>query len=226
MRCTKYFVNSISPVLFISLLLLGGTFTGCGIHFHRPEDAQLAQSAVDAFKGAKLAETVTAEYASSVQILAQEIAAMRRQSNARRDQWLAAFIGGRSRKSSWGGMSKYINNRIIELAGKDANKDVIEQDLIKLLAAPNRIYETMIVVQRDFSSYHATRLKQNPIKDPRIPRIGAKFTDEQEKQLTPTGKQMYDEYKDSLKKYETALKEGAPSSALWAAAGLVDTHLR
>src|SRR6478736_6109686 len=81
----------IIPILIFHL-------SGCGIHFHSPEDAKVAQSAVDAFKDAKLNETVIAEFAASAEILTQEIAAIRRQSNARRDQWLAAFIGGQTKE--------------------------------------------------------------------------------------------------------------------------------
>lgn len=69
-------VIAVSHACLALLILL--SLNGCGIHFHRPEDAKLAQAAVDAFKETKLNDTVTAEFAAAAELLAQEIKAIRR----------------------------------------------------------------------------------------------------------------------------------------------------
>jgi hypothetical protein len=189
-------------------------YTGCGIHFHRPEDAKVAQSAVDAFKDAKLNETITAEFAASAEILTQEIAAIRRQSNARREQWLAAFIGGQTKNKSWDGLSKYIADRTTELAGQNADKDPMKQAITDMLAAPENIHQAFEDLRGTYLSYDAARTSIVPVKDPKIPRIGAKLTDDEAAKLSPTVKQVYDLYMRDLAKYTTAVQKASPPPAI------------
>lgn len=195
-------------------LLLPISLGGCGAHFHRQEDAKVAQSAVDAFKDAKLTETVAAEFSAAAEILTQEIAAIRRQSNARRDQWLAAFIGGQTKDKSWDGLSKYISNRIKELAGEKADQGPLKSQITVLLASPKMIYQAYDDLRGTYLSYHTTRAKIVPQKDPIIPRIGAKLADDETANLSPPLKQSYSDYKRDLDKYEAAVKSGSPPPAI------------
>lgn len=202
--------NCIPTKLGFLVLLPILLFPGCGIHFHSPEDAKMAQSAVDAFKDAKLNETITAEFAASAETLTQEIAAIRRQSNARRDQWLAAFIGGQTKAQSWDGLTMYIANRIKELAGEKAAQDPLKSAISTMLAAPKNIYNAYGDLRGTYLSYHTVRGSLVPPTDPKIPRIGAKLTDDQEAKLSIPVKQAYQDYKRDLGNYEAAVKTGLP----------------
>lgn len=208
-------LQTMIAALHVCLALLFLTvFAGCGIHFHRSEDAKVAQSAADAFKDAKLNETVTAEFAASAEILTQEISAIRRQSSARRDQWLAAFIGGQKKETSWDGLSTYISNRIKELAGDKADQDPIKSDITMMLAAPELIYRKYNDLRERYLSYYAMRDQMKDPKIPRIPRIGAKLTDNEMAQLSPEVKQVYGTYEETLNKYEAAVKKSSPSPTI------------
>src|SRR5262249_37199409 len=58
--------------------------TGCGIHLHNAEDAELAKTASTTFGEAKLTEAVKAEFDANAAILKEEVVAVQRQSIARR----------------------------------------------------------------------------------------------------------------------------------------------
>ena len=104
------------PITFV--LMVAVIFvTGCGIHLHRPEDAQLARTASTAFKDAKLTDALKAEFDAAVEMLNDEIAVIRRQSNARRDRLISAIIGGTTPEHSWGRIIDYADRRLEALLG-------------------------------------------------------------------------------------------------------------
>lgn len=186
----------ITFVLMIAVIFV----TGCGIHLHRPQDAQLARNASAAFKDAKLTEALKGEFDAAAEMLKDEVAAIRRQSNARRDRLLSAIIGGQNDVESWGRIVDYADRRLEELLGpkEDANWPGLN-DWIK---ARKDTYERFDTVREGYLVYEGLRKST----DPRIPRIGVRLSEKEESALTEAAKDAYRHYKEQLAEYDKAAK--------------------
>ncbi|HEY5871282.1 MAG TPA: hypothetical protein VI542_37885 [Candidatus Tectomicrobia bacterium] len=190
--------SHITYVLMVAVMFI----TGCGLHLHRPEDAQLARTASTAFKDAKLTDALKAEFDAAGEMLNDEIAVIRRQSNARRDRLISAIIGGQTSKHSWERIVDYANRRLDELLGpQPAGGDW--PDLTKWIAARENTYQRFDTVRQAYRVYEQLRTPT----DPRITRIGARLSKSDESGLKEPIKTSYEAYTKALTEYDTKTKE-------------------
>lgn len=174
--------------------------TGCGIHLHHPQDAQMARTAAEAFKDAKLTEALKAESDAASEMLNSEIAAIRRQSTARRDRLISAVIGGTTPDQSWGRIVKYADKRLGELLGpKPPDKDW--EGLNEWIAV--RDTPRLDTLRTLYMQYEATRTSI----DPRIPRIGARIKNNEALTLKEPLKSIYKGYVAALTRYDDETKK-------------------
>jgi len=190
-------------VLMVALFFVAG----CGIHLHRPADAQLARTAAAAFKDAKLTDALKTEFDAAAEMLNSEVAALRRQSNARRDRLISAIIGGTSWDTSWGCVVEYADKRLVELLGPKQAKD----DWLGLkdwLDARNNTFPLFDTVRAAYLMYEQERRKKT---GPRITRIGSRLSEAEksklEKQEYLVLRTIYDNYLNALSTYEAAVKK-------------------
>lgn len=189
----------------IALVLMVALFfaAGCGIHLHRPEDAQLARTASAAFKDAKLTDALKMEFDAAAEMLNDEIAAIRRQSNARRDRLISAIIGGEKSETSWGRAVTYADRRLEDLLGpKQAGGDW--SGLTGWLAARNNTFHLFDTVRQAYLMYEQGRQTR---ADPRITRIGARLSEKEESTLKEPLKTIYAKYLEVLAKYDAETKK-------------------
>ena len=189
----------ITFVLMVAVIFV----TGCGVHLHRPEDAQLARTASTAFKDAKLPDAVKAEFDAAVEMLNDEIAVVRRQSNARRDRLISAIIGGTTQEDSWNRIVDYADRRLVVLLGpQPAGGDW--PGLTDWIAARENTYHRFDTVRQAYLVYEQRRTPT----DPRIARIGARLSNNKESALQGSIKTIYRQYTEALTKYDAETKEG------------------
>lgn len=186
------------PYRFYMLLVLSFLLTGCGVHLHRSDDAQLARTASITFKDAKLEDSIKKEHNAALEILNSEIAAIRHQSNARRDRILSAVIGGEKSSDSWDTLTNYTDIRLKELLGNEFLNIVFD----KWLAAQNDIDPRFETVRQWYLQYAQMREHD----DPRIIRIGALLSEQDAKKLQDPLKTIYSSYLKSLNDYNTTIK--------------------
>jgi hypothetical protein len=201
-------------LLIISIFFLNG----CGLHLHRPEDAKLAQAASVAFNDAKLAEALKAEFDAAAEILNEEVGAIQRHSNARRDRLTSAIIGGSTNETSWKLLTDYSNNRLMDLLG-EMPSGTNWGNIKKVLDAQNDLYDKFITLRGDYLMYEGIRTSQ----DPRLDGIGGRLTAEDEGKLADPAKSQYKSYLGQLRKYEDLKKEAHISNFK---SGRVGTILR
>lgn len=183
-----------SLILYV-VLIMNFLLSGCGAHLHRPDDALLARTALIAFKDAKLEDSIKMELIAASEILNSEIAAIRRQSNARRDRILSAVIGGKKSGDSWNHLTNYTDKRLEDLLGAEIQSD----DLDIWLAAQNDTGQRFETVRQFYLQYDQNRKHE----DPRIIRIGALLSAQDTSKLQDPLKTIYSAYLESLDKYNT-----------------------
>lgn len=94
---------------------------GCGgSHLYSKQDHELARQAQAAFEKADVSASLEAEYVLLADMLAHELAIVRRHTLARRDAELVAIIGATDDASSWQFLKTRITARERELAGEGA----------------------------------------------------------------------------------------------------------
>ena len=171
--------------------------TGCGVHLHRPEDAQLARSASAAFKDAKLSDALKAEFDAAVETLNAETGAIRRHSDARRDQLLSAIIGGPGADQSWRRIVNYADRRLEDLLGPKPQGSNWP-GLDNWLKARENTDQRFNTVRQAHLTYEALRMAA----DPRIARIGARLSMNEESELKEPLKTTYTQYIKALTEFE------------------------
>lgn len=191
----------------LSLLVLCLVVNGCGLHLHRPEDAKLAQAASAAFTDAKLTEALKTEFDNAAAILNEEVAAIQRHSNARRDRLISAIIGGATNETFWKILTDYSNNRLMDLLGEMPSGKNWE-NIKKVLDAQNALYNKFVTLRGDYLAYEVIRTSQ----DPSLNRIGARLTAEDEGKLAEPVKTQYNLYLAPLQKYKALEKEASISN--------------
>lgn len=187
-------------LLIISIFFLNG----CGLHLHRPEDVKLAQAASVAFNDAKLTEALKAEFDAAAEMLNEEIGAIQRHSNARRDRLTSAIIGGSTNETSWKLLTNYSNNRLMDLLGEMPSGTNFG-NIKKVLDAQNDLYNKFITLRGEYFAYEG-------MSTLRLKRIGARLTAEDEGKLADLEKTQYKLYLTQLQKYEALEKEASISN--------------
>lgn len=189
----------ITFVLMVAVILVAG----CGIHLHRPQDAQAARTAATAFKDAKLTDALKAEFDAAEEMLNDEIAAIRRQSNARRDRLISATIGGTTPEHSWGRIVDYADRRLEALLGRQpAGGDW--PGLTDWITARENTYQRFDTVRQAYLVYEQQRMRTPTA--PRIARIGARLSKNEESALKEPIKTAYGLYIKALDKYDDETK--------------------
>ncbi len=184
--------------IFYIVLIMSFLLTGCGAHLHRPDDAQLARTASLAFKDAKLEEAIKTEFIAAAEVLDSEITAIRRHSNARRDSIISVVIGDKKLSDSWSKLTKYTDERLVDLLGKTIPID----ELNEWLGAQNTINHSFATVRQWYLQYDQMRDSDNP----RIIRIGALLSEQDANQLHGPLKTIYSSYLESLDEYNIIRK--------------------
>lgn len=191
-------IEQIYPYRFYSLLVLSFLLAGCGVHLHRPDDAQLARTALTTFKDVKLEDSIKNESIATSEILNSEIAAIRHQSRARRDKLLSIVIGEKNNTESRNRLTKYVDDRLEDLLGKGFS----DKALITWLTAQENIEPQFESVRQFYLTYGQLRKHD----DPRIIRIGTLLSEQDADKLQEPLKTVYDSYTEHLKKYNETKK--------------------
>lgn len=194
-------IQHIKFSIFHVILIINFLLTGCGTHLHRPDDAQLARTASIAFKDVKLEASIKMELIAASEILDSEIAAIRRQSNARRDRVLSAVIGEEKSGDAWNNLINYTRSRLEELLGTEIQSN----DLDLWLASQNNTGQRYETVRQSYLQYDQNRKHD----DPRIIRIGTLLSEQDANNLQDPLKTIYSAYLESLDKYNITRKNSA-----------------
>lgn len=187
------------PYRFYMLLTLSFLLAGCGVHLHRPDDAQLARTALTTFKDVKLEDSIKNESIAASEILSSEIAAIRHQSSARRDKLLSIVIGEKNNTESRNRLTKYVDDRLEDLLGKGFDNNALSS----WLAAQKDIEPQYDTVRQFYLTYGQQRRHD----DPKIIRIGTLLSEQDAGKLQEPLKTIYANYIESLNKYNKTAKK-------------------
>lgn len=123
----------------LSLALACVLAVGCGgSHLYSKQDHELARQAQAAFEKADVSASLEAEYVLLADMLAYELAIVRRHTLARRDAELVAIIGATDDASSWQFLKTRIAVRERDLLGEDASQVVELYQAVALLPVHER----------------------------------------------------------------------------------------
>ncbi len=112
---------------------------GCGgSHLYSTQDHELAKQAQVAFEKADVSASLEAEYVLLADMLAHELAIVRRHTLARRDAELVAIIGATDDASSWQFLKTRIAARERDLLGEDASQVVELYQAVAVLPVHER----------------------------------------------------------------------------------------
>lgn len=186
------------PPYRLYLLTLSFLLAGCGTHLHRPDDAQLARTALSTFKDVKLEDSIKNESIAASETLNSEIAAIRHQSRARRDKLLSVVISGKNDTESRNSLTNYVDKRLVDLLGKEFDNNA----LTTWLTAQENIEPQFESVRQFYLTYGQLRKHD----DPRIIRIGTLLSAQDADKLQEPLKTIYDSYTQHLKKYNETKK--------------------
>lgn len=202
MLLSQRYIEQTYPYRFYLLLILSFLLAGCGVHLHRPDDAQLARTALTTFKDVKLEDSIRNESIAASEILNSEIAAIRHQSRARRDKLLSVVIGGKDVTESTDQLKKDVDKRLADLLGDDLGKEFDNNALRTWLTAQENIEPQFESVRQFYLIYE----QQRKHDDPRIIRIGALLSEQDASILQEPLKTIYDRYIHHLNEYNKTKK--------------------
>jgi hypothetical protein len=195
--------------LFRALALAGLTCAlaaGCGgSHLYSKQDHELARQAQAAFDKADVSASLEAEYALLADMLAHELAIVRRHTLARRDAELVAIVGATDDVSSWQFLKTRIAARERELVGEDAQVVALHQ-AVALLPVHERFL-------RDHQTdYELLRQPGDPTLSCPLPAPPAR------PEPSPAARPSYQAFAEQCTKYQAALATlrdfAAPGSEL------------
>jgi hypothetical protein len=199
MLLSQRYIEQTHPYRFYSLLILSFLLAGCGVHLHRPDDAQLARTALTTFKDVKLEDSIKNESIAASEILNSEIAAIRHQSSARRDRLLTAVIGEKSNAESMTILKKYVNDRLENLLGEFVDEEFADN----WLTARKEVEGRFSTVHQAYRMYIQERNRHD---GPKIFRIGVLLSEQDASELQEPLKTNYNDYTKALDEYHKAKK--------------------
>jgi hypothetical protein len=179
---------------------------GCGgSHLYSKQDHELARQAQAAFDKADVSESLEAEYVLLADMLAHELAIVRRHTLARRDAELVAIIGATDDASSWQFLKTRIAARERDLIGEGGQVVELYQ-AVALLPAHERFL-------RDHQTdYELLRQPGDPILSCPPPRPPART------EPSPVARPSFQAFAEQCARYQAALATlrdfAAPGSEL------------
>jgi hypothetical protein len=218
--------------LFRALALAGCALAaGCGgSHLHSKQDHELAKQAQAAFEKADISASLEAEYGLLAEMLAHELAIVRRHTLARRDAELVAIIGATDDASSWQFLRTRIAARERELVGEGAQVVELHQ-AVALLPVHERFL-------RDHQTdYELLRQPGDPTLACPLPRPAAKpdaapaapakpgAKPDTRSEPSPAARPSYQAFVEQCTKYQAALATLRDSAAAGSEIGRINHDL-
>lgn len=186
--------------------------TGCGSHLHSKQDHELAKQAQAAFDEADISASLDEERALLAEMLAQELAIVRRHTLAQRDAELVLLLGAGSAELSWQRLTTQITERERLLAGADAAK------IQELRQAAASLPEREANLRKFQATYESARVSGDP-------GLACPLPATRPAKISPTAGFLYDGYAGACADYQTTLAVlkdfAAPGSEL----GRLNTEL-
>lgn len=196
-----------------ALALACALAVGCGgSHLYSKQDHELARQAQAAFEKADISASLEAEAALLADMLAHELAIVRRHTLARRDAELVAIIGATDDTGSWQFLATRIAARERELLGEDASQITGLYQAVALLPTHERFL-------RDHQTdYELLRQPGDPGLSCPLPSLPATPGAAARTEPSPAARPSYQAFADQCARYQAALATlrdfAAPGSEL------------
>ncbi len=166
--------RALAPLAVSGLIALGAA--GCaGSHLHRQQDDDLAKQALEAFDSADISASVDDEYTLLDELLAQELAIVRRHTLARRDADLVAIVSADGAAASWQFFERRISARETTLVGSDPTRVAELRQALLLLPVHERnlaSHKADYDLIRQAGDPAAVCPAKRPIDEDKVSRVG------------------------------------------------------